>query len=360
MTKIVVLSGGVGGARFTRGLLTLSDRNPPRCGAVEVTVVANTGDDMWLNGLRICPDLDTIMYTLGGGINDEQGWGRSAETRRTSEEIRAYGRGWDWFTLGDLDLATHIVRTELLREGASLSQVTSYLCQRWNPGVELIPMSDQPAETHVLLAEQADEHAAGDLIHFEEWWVRYRAAVAVSSFVQVGIESAKPAPGVIEAILDADAIVIPPSNPVVSIGPILAVPGIREALQATSAKVVGVSPIVAGSAFRGMAAQCLAAIGTEASASGVAALLGARSRGGILDGFLVDPADAADLTKLSDAGIPATAVPLIMADTAATADIAASALAFAGVQISATPPTTFNSPSHGAAANGALADGVKP
>ncbi|MDP9933765.1 LPPG:FO 2-phospho-L-lactate transferase [Paenarthrobacter nicotinovorans] len=360
MTKIVVLSGGVGGARFTRGLLALSDRIPPRGNAIDVTVIANTGDDMWLNGLRICPDLDTIMYTLGGGINDEQGWGRIEETRRTSDEIRAYGRGWDWFTLGDLDLATHIVRTDLLHEGASLSEVTSYLCQRWNPGVALLPMSDQPAETHVRLAKQADEHAAGDLIHFEEWWVRYRATIAVSSFVQVGIESAKPAPGVIQAILNADAIIIPPSNPVVSIGTILAIPGIREALQATSAKIVGVSPIIAGSTLRGMAAQCLAVIGTDASASAVATLYGARSHGGILDGFLLDPADAAELTKLSEAGIPARSVPLIMADTAATADIAASALALAGVQISAAPPTTFNFPAHSAAASGALADGVKP
>ena len=162
MTKITVLAGGVGGARFTRGLLqelaNLDAASGTDAGTADtsvtssVTVIVNTGDDMWLDGLRICPDLDTVMYTLGGGINEEQGWGRPDESRRTSAEIAAYGRGWSWFTLGDLDLATHIVRTDLLRNGSTLSEATEFLCRRWQPGATLLPMSDQPVETHVRLA----------------------------------------------------------------------------------------------------------------------------------------------------------------------------------------------------------------
>ncbi|MCG2623450.1 2-phospho-L-lactate transferase [Arthrobacter sp. I2-34] len=330
MKNITVLAGGVGGARFVRGLLSrLAAAYPadtPSGSSVAVTVVANTGDDMWLNGLRVCPDLDTLMYTLGGGIAEEQGWGRAGESRRTSAEIAAYGRGWDWFTLGDLDLATHIVRSELLREGATLSQATEFLCRRWRPGARLLPMSDQPVETHVKLAAAADEHAAGDLVHFEEWWVRYRAGVPAAGFVQVGLDSATAAPGVVEAILEADAVIVPPSNPVVSVGTILAVPGIGEAVRATAAPVVGVSPIIGGAAVRGMADACLAAIGVPATAAGVGFHYGARNRGGLLDGWLVDTADADAVPQLEEAGIRAAAVPLWMTDVPATTAMAAAAL----------------------------------
>ena len=232
MKKVTVLAGGVGGARFVRGLLShLAGSHPSTLGSgttVEVSVVANTGDDMWQNGLRICPDLDTIMYTLGGGSDEAQGWGRAGDSRRTSAEIAAYGRGFPWFTLGDLDLGTHIVRSDLLRQGSTLSQATEFLCRRWRPGVQLLPMSDDPVETHVRLADAIDDHSAGDLIHFEEWWVRYKARVPAQEFVQLGLETARAAPGVIEAILEADIVVIPPSNPVVSVGTIIAVPGIKE------------------------------------------------------------------------------------------------------------------------------------
>jgi len=359
MTRVTVLAGGVGGARFTRGLLqelasadarvatdtpfggsegALRGKSAQGLGtspasaasaASEVTVIVNTGDDMWLDGLRICPDLDTVMYTLGGGISEEQGWGRADESRRTSAEIAAYGRGWSWFTLGDLDLATHIVRTDLLRNGATLSAATEFLCRRWQPGARLLPMSDQFVETHVRLAEDADEHGAGDLIHFEEWWVRYRATKAVSEFVQVGLADATPAPGVLEAILDADLVILPPSNPVVSVGTILAVPGIREALRTTKARVVGISPIIAGSAVRGMADACLTTIGVQTSALAVGLHYGSRRQGGVLDAWLVDETDAAALPELEAAGIRAAAVPLWMSDVAATAQIAAEALLIA-------------------------------
>jgi LPPG:FO 2-phospho-L-lactate transferase len=326
MKRITVMAGGVGGARFVRGLKhELAARNA----SAEITVIVNTGDDLWLNGLRVCPDLDTVMYTLGGGINEEWGWGRDSESRRTSEEIAAYGRGWSWFTLGDLDLATHIVRTDLLRSGSTLSEVTEFLARRWQPGARLLPMSDQPVETHVRLATDADEHVAGDLIHFEEWWVRYRAHVDVTEFVQVGLDAAEPAPGVLEAIADADLVILPPSNPVVSVGTILTVPGIRDALQTTSAPVVGVSPIIGGTAVRGMADRCLQTIGIETSAAAVGLHYGSRRSGGVIDAWLVDETDAAALPALESAGIRSAAVPLWMHDVPTTAAIAAEALALA-------------------------------
>jgi LPPG:FO 2-phospho-L-lactate transferase len=339
LQRVTVLAGGVGGARFTRGLLAhLAEAFPADPGAsrrsgsrVAVTIIVNTGDDMTLNGLRVCPDLDTVMYTLGGGISEEQGWGRDDESRRVSGEIAAYGRGWDWFTLGDLDLGTHIVRTELLYDGATLSEATDYLCARWRPAARLLPMSDAPVETHVRLAEAADEHPAGSLIHFEEWWVRYRASVTANEFVQVGLESATAAPGVIEAIREADVVILPPSNPVVSVGTILNVPGVREALCETSARVVGVSPLIGGAAVRGMADACLTVIGVETAAEAVGLHYGARhlegrASGGLLDGWLVDEVDAAAVPWLEAAGIRARAVPLWMRDVPATARIAADAL----------------------------------
>jgi LPPG:FO 2-phospho-L-lactate transferase len=331
MENITVLAGGVGGARFTRGLLhELARTHPGPDGigsSVNVTVVVNTGDDMTLNGLRVCPDLDTVMYTLGGGISEEQGWGRPDESRRTSAEIAAYGRGWDWFTLGDLDLATHIVRTDLLHSGSTLSEATEFLSRRWKPGVRLLPMSDQPVETHVRLAEAVDEHAAGELIHFEEWWVRYRATVRASEFVQVGVEIAEPAPGVVAALANADVVVIPPSNPVVSVGTILGVRGIRDALIQTRARVVGVSPIIGGAAVRGMADQCLEVIGVETSALAVGQHYGSRSAGGVLDAWLVDETDADAVPALAASGIRAEAAPLWMRDIPTSAAIAARALA---------------------------------
>jgi LPPG:FO 2-phospho-L-lactate transferase len=336
LQRVTVLAGGVGGARFTRGLLAhLTDAYPDGGGGsrVSVTVVVNTGDDMTLNGLRVCPDLDTVMYTLGGGISEEQGWGRDDESRRVSGEIAAYGRGWDWFTLGDLDLGTHIVRTELLRDGATLSEATEHLCRRWRPAARLLPMSDAPVETHVRLGEAADEHAAGSLIHFEEWWVRYRASVPATEFVQVGLDTAAPAPGVLAAIREADVVVLPPSNPVVSVGTILNVPGMREALRETSARVVGVSPIIGGAAVRGMADACLSVIGVETSAQAVGLHYGSRrpdtrASGGLLDGWLVDEVDAAAVPTLETAGVRARAVPLWMRDVPATARMAAEALDF--------------------------------
>lgn len=331
MKSITVLAGGVGGAKFTQGLLAQLQKQyaADLAAAPHVTVIVNTGDDMWLNGLRVCPDLDTLMYTLGGGISTAQGWGRQDETRRTSAEIAAYGRGWDWFTLGDLDLGTHIVRTDLLREGLTLTEATEFLCRRWQPGVTLLPMSDTPVETHVRLAEAADEHTAGELIHFEEWWVRYRAAIPATEFVQVGADQAQPTPQVFHALETTDLIILPPSNPVVSVGTILGVPGMRDAVRNAEAPIIGVSPIIGGSAVRGMADQCLATIGVDSTASSVGLHYGARTDGGLLDGWLVDTTDAKATVELRAANISTAAVPLWMTDVDTTAEMARQVLELA-------------------------------
>jgi LPPG:FO 2-phospho-L-lactate transferase len=322
--RITVLSGGVGGARFLRGLreLVRAQRPGSELHAAEITAVVNTGDDMWLTGLRIAPDLDSIMYTLAGENDEERGWGRVGETERVSGELRAYGIGWPWFTLGDLDIGTHLVRTHLLRSGMPLSAVTERITGRWDLGVRLLPATDDEVETHVVVDGGAE-------LHFQEWWTKHRAALPARAFVQHYVETATPAPGVLEAIAGADIILVAPSNPVVSIGTILAIPGIRAAVVAASAPVVGVSPIIAGAVVRGMADACLTAIGVETSAEAVARHYGARASGGILDAWLVDESDAAAVAPLEAAGIRSRAVPLWMRDAESSARLAADALAIA-------------------------------
>ncbi|MET8857718.1 2-phospho-L-lactate transferase [Streptomyces sp. NPDC004579] len=320
--RIVVLAGGIGGARFLRGL----QRAVPDA---DITVIGNTGDDIHLFGLKVCPDLDTVMYTLGGGINEEQGWGRADETFHLKEELAAYGLGPEWFGLGDRDFATHIVRTQMLGAGYPLSAVTEALCDRWKPGVRLIPMSDDRVETHVAvtLPEGDPAGAAGErkVIHFQEYWVRLRASVPAEAIVPVGAEQAKPAPGVLEAVAEADVILFPPSNPVVSVGTILAVPGIREAIAEAGVPVVGLSPIVGDAPVRGMADKVLAAVGVESTAAAVAEHYGS----GLLDGWLVDTVDASAVERVEAAGIRCRAVPLMMSDLDATARMAREALALA-------------------------------
>ena len=312
--RIVVLAGGIGGARFLRGLKQAAPD-------ADITVIGNTGDDIHLFGLKVCPDLDTVMYTLGGGINEEQGWGRTDESFHVKEELAAYGVGPEWFGLGDRDFATHIVRTQMLGAGFPLSAVTEALCARWKPGVRLLPMSDDRVETHVAVDVDGESRA----IHFQEYWVKLRASVEAQAIVPVGAEQAKPAPGVLEAIAEADVIVFPPSNPVVSVGTILAVPGIREAIAEAGVPVVGLSPIVGGAPVRGMADKVLAAVGVEATAAAVAQHYGS----GLLDGWLVDTVDAGAVDEVEAAGIRCRAVPLMMTDVDATAEMARQALTLA-------------------------------
>ena len=309
--RITVLAGGVGAARFLRGLKAAAP-------GAQITVIGNTGDDITLSGLRVCPDLDTVMYTLGDGISEEQGWGRAGETFTIASELKAYGGGTPWFTLGDKDFATHILRTQLLNEGRPLSEVTRMLCERWRPGVRLLPMSDDTIETHVYLED-------GSTVHFQEWWVRLHAKAPARAILPEGAEAARPAPGVLEAIADADFVLFPPSNPVVSIGPILAVPGIREAVAAKT--VVGVSGIIGGAPVRGMADACLAVIGVETSAAAVAAHYGA----GLIGGWLVDEQDKTAADDPSLAGIEVRALPLYMRDLPSAAALATAAVNLARV-----------------------------
>lgn len=335
MREITVLSGGMGGARFLQGLLhgLRSGRLPGVDPDAVVTVVANTADDLWIHGLKVCPDLDTVMYTLGDGIDTGRGWGRREETWSVKEELATYGVEPTWFGLGDRDLATHLVRTQMLEAGYPLSQVTTALCARWltpayGEGLRLLPMTDDRVETHVAIADP-DSPSGRRVVHFQEYWVRLRAEVPAETVVVVGLEESTPGPGVLEAITGADLVVLPPSNPVVSVGTILGVPGVRDALSSTAAPVVGLSPIVGGHHVRGMAEQMLTSIGVEVSAAGVGLHYGARGAGGVLDGWLVDRADADQVARVEQAGIACVAVPLMMTDPDATAAMAASAIALA-------------------------------
>ncbi len=318
-TSVAVLVGGVGGARFLQGVRELLPD-------ADISAIVNVGDDVWMHGLRICPDLDTCMYTLGGGIDTERGWGRVGETWHAKEELAKYHAQPDWFGLGDRDIATHLVRSEMLRAGYPLSAVTEALCNRWQPGVKLLPATDDRCETHVVISEP-DNAGERRAIHFQEWWVRYRADVETHGFVTIGADRAAPAPGVIDIIERADAVLLAPSNPVVSIGAILAVPGIRGALRTTTAKVVGLSPVIDGKPLRGMADECLAVLGVETTAEAIGRHFGARSDTGILDGWLVHSTDTADVP-----GVEVRSVPLLMTDPAATAEMAREALDIAGVK----------------------------
>jgi LPPG:FO 2-phospho-L-lactate transferase len=282
-----------------------------------VTIIGNTGDDITLFGLRVCPDLDTVLYTLGGCVHEGQGWGRADEGYAVHAELSALGVPPDWFSLGDKDFGTHIARSLWLGQGHSLSEVTARLARRWglpDRGVTLLPMTDVPVETHVVV----DEGGGPQAVHFQEWWVRMRAAVPAQRFVVAGMDRATAAPGVLDAIRTADVVLLPPSNPVVSIGIILGVPGVRDALRGTRAPVVGVSPLVSGRPVRGHADACLAAIGVSATSSAVAALYA-----DFLGGWLVDDADA---DAAMPSGVTSRARPLLMTDISAAADIAGAAL----------------------------------
>ena len=312
--RIVILAGGVGGSRFALGVR----RAYPEA---EITVVGNTGDDITLHGLRICPDLDTIMYALGAGNDPTRGWGRRHETWTVLSELAAYRNETPWFALGDRDLATHIARTEMLAAGRPLSEVTEHLCRRWlrhDPRLWLLPMSDDRVETHVVIADPA---AAGGRrsVHFQEYWVRLRAEPEALAVQLDGIEQARPAPGVTARIAAADLILIAPSNPVVSIGPILAVPQIRTAVRQASAPVIGFAGILGGAPVSGMAHRLLPAIGVGVDAASVGLHYGARSAGALLDVWAMDVRDAALAARVEKAGLRVAITDLIMSDPEATA-----------------------------------------
>jgi LPPG:FO 2-phospho-L-lactate transferase len=303
--EVVALAGGIGAARFLRGLIRVVEPS-------SLTVIANTGDDLELHGLHVSPDLDTITYTLGGGVHPEQGWGRADESAVVAGELEdRYGVA-PWFTLGDRDLATHLVRTEALRNGERLSAATARIAAAWSLPFTLLPMTDDPVATIVTTAD-------GRQLHFQRWWVGERAKPPVASVRLNGAQTAKPAPGVLEALIDADVVVLCPSNPVVSIGTILSVRGIRDALQ--HKPVVGVSPIISGRVVRGMADKLLPAEGVEVSCVGVA-----RYYQDFLNGWVIDDQDGDREAEVRSLGMAVAVTQSVMATPEIAADLARTTL----------------------------------
>lgn len=297
MTTATVLAGGVGAARMLRGIVAVTD--PSR-----VTAVVNTGDDLVLHGLHISPDLDTITYTLAGAISREQGWGLEGETWNAMAMLDERYGGQTWFGLGDKDLATHLYRTQRRREGATLSEVTAEITAAWDlGGLRLLPMTDDVVATRITLAAEA----GGDEIGFQEYFVGRRHDVPVGSVRFDGVESAQPGPGVIEAIGTAERIVIAPSNPIVSIGPILGVAGVANAVRSRRDDVVAVSPIIAGAAVKGPADRLLTELGHESSVVGVARLYAS-----FCGTLVIDDADAHLAAAVEAEGVRAVVAPTIM------------------------------------------------
>jgi LPPG:FO 2-phospho-L-lactate transferase len=294
--KVVALAGGIGAGKFLRGMARVVS-------ADDLTVVLNVADDIVVHGLHVSPDPDSVTYWLGDAFDRERGWGRRDESFRATEELRAFGASDAWFNLGDLDLATHVLRTSMLREGATMSQVVARVAERFGIGARLLPVTDDRVETRI---DAVDAQTGERLdLHFQEYWVQRRAADPVKAVRFVGVEDSSPAPGVIEAIEAADLVVLPPSNPVVSLGPILAVPGVREAVRARRAAVVGVSGIVGGAPLAGMADKLMPAVGLEVTAAGAAS-----AYEGLLGAWIVDERDRG----LADR-IDATGVRVIVTDT---------------------------------------------
>ena len=304
---ITVLAGGVGAARYLAGQLLAA---PAR----DVTAVVNVADDVELHGLHVSPDIDTVIYTLSGAIDTGRGWGLADETWNALGELRALGLD-AWFNLGDRDLGTHLFRTTLLRDGVSLSEVTARLASARGLGCRVLPVSDQPIETRVTLA-------SGTEVGFQEYFVRLAHSVAISGVRFAGVDEARPAPGVLDAIAAADAVVIAPSNPVVSIGPVLAVRGVSEALAARRERTVAVSPIVAGAALKGPAARMLRELGEEASVVGVA-----RRYRDVAAALVIDEADADLAAAVADAGMRPVVAATIMSSPEAAAALARGAVA---------------------------------
>jgi LPPG:FO 2-phospho-L-lactate transferase len=308
---VAAIAGGVGAARMLVGLAAAVPGGPSA-----ITAVVNTGDDLVLHGLHISPDLDTVTYTLAGAISRSQGWGLEGETWNAMAGLERYG-GETWFRLGDTDLATHLYRTQRLTgDGASLTRVTAEIAAAWGIGVRLLPMSDERVATRVTLAP-GPGGGKGEEVSFQHYFVALRHDVAVTSVRFDGVESAKPAPGVLDAIAAADRVVICPSNPVVSIGPVLAVPGVADAVRARRDDVVAVSPIVKGAALKGPAARLLAELGHEPSAAGVARLYAPYA--GTL---VIDEADVALAGTIEAEGVRAVVAPTIMSGAAEAAALA--------------------------------------
>jgi LPPG:FO 2-phospho-L-lactate transferase len=308
--KVTALAGGIGAGKLLRGLVRAV---PP----ADVTVVVNTGDDVDMHGLHVSPDLDSITYWLGDAFDRERGWGRRDESFRATEELRRFDPDMAWFNLGDLDLATHLFRSNLLREGLTLSGATARVAARFGLECRLLPMSDERVTTQVVVV--ADDRELD--LHFQEYWVRRRARDEVKAVRYEGADAARPAPGVLEAVSTADAVLLCPSNPVASIGPILAVPGIREALAARARDVVGISGIVRGAPLAGMADKLMPVAGVEVTAAGAAAFYA-----GLLGSWVIDEADRGLAARIEATGVRVGVTDTIMRDDAASEALARFAL----------------------------------
>ncbi len=304
--KVVALAGGIGGARFLKGLRLIEN--------LDISVIVNNGDDITMHGLRICPDLDSVIYNLAGESDLVRGWGRKDETWIVQAQLAHYIGQEQWFNLGDKDYATHIYRTNLLNAGVALSEIVKLQCTKWGIDLNIMPATNDYVETQVQLVQ-------GDPVHFQEWWVKHRAALPATGFKLLGAEKAKPAPEVLTAIEAADLIILPPSNPIVSIGMILQIPGIKAAIMKAKAPVVGVSPIIGGNPVLGMADKCLSALGLETSATSVAA-----QYGDLLDAWLIADSDDDQVLAITNLGIKCESAPLLMTDDQAAKEIAAKAI----------------------------------
>jgi LPPG:FO 2-phospho-L-lactate transferase len=303
---ITALAGGVGAARFLRGLVQVVDPS-------DVAVVVNTADDDWFHGLYVCPDLDSVTYTLAGAQNPETGWGLAGETFTTVDALARYGED-TWFRLGDRDLATHLFRTRLLREGATLSEATAQVTAAWDLGPRLLPMTDDRVATRITTDD-------GELA-MQEWFVRERCEPAVRDVRFAGAPESTPAPGVLDAISDAETVLICPSNPVISIGPILSVPGIRDALVARRERVVGVSPIIAGRPVKGPADRLMGPMGIDVSCVGVA-----REYRAFCSALVIDTGDAVRAGEIEALGVRAVVADTLMTDARVAAALARDTLA---------------------------------
>lgn len=300
--SIACIAGGVGAARMLRGLVRVSN---------QVTAVANVGDDVELHGLHISPDLDTITYTVAEAIDPDRGWGLANETWHAMEALARYD-GVTWFNLGDKDLATHLFRTQQLREGAALSEVTGQITRSWELPMTLLPVTDDRLRTRVVI-DDPDGGGATE-VEFQEYFVKHQHSVAVQSIRFAGAEQSRPAPGVLDTILDADVVVVAPSNPLVSIDPVLAVPGVRDAIEARRDAAVAVSPIIAGAALKGPADRLLRELGHEASVVGIARLYAP-----LAATLVIDEADRDRVAEVTAEGVRCVVAPTIMksADDAA-------------------------------------------
>jgi len=307
--RVTALAGGTGAAKLLRGLTACLTPH-------ELTVIGNTGDDTDVWGLHVSPDLDTVTYALAGLLDVGRGWGRADETFHCLEAMRAVG-GPTWFSLGDRDLATHLVRTVALQGGAPLSAVTARLAARFGVAVRILPMSDQPVRTFVTTSQAR--------LTFQEYFVRDRAAGDVVAVEYEGAPAARPAPGVVDAIAGAEVVVVCPSNPVTSVGPILAVPGVAAALAAARAPVVGVSPIVGGAPVSGPAGRLMQARGLDVSPLGVAAAYAPWLRT-----LLIDERDRDAAPALERSGVQAVVADVMMTDRAREIALARRVLQAAG------------------------------